>query len=349
MYISKVSLLALLSVFAIPVVAQDDEARAASGLPQMIGRRPCANPAIGSDASLSGSINVIGMPEGSKSPSLSVTVLSNGSVVQRERVKARDSFSFACVPRYGVTLIVEADGLEIGSYPLGSLNPPPLSNRQEINVTWAQIGGAVARQVAVVSVRNSYARTAENQKAFEKAAASLKEKKPENSIKLFKAITERDANDFVAWTELANLYFTDNKPAEAEAAYAKAMALKPDFMPALMNAGKLYISQKKPDQAIEILTKAVAAEPQSADANQYLGEAYLLARKGSAAVTYLEKAIELKPIAKAEIHLRLAALYNAANLKERAVAEYKKFLEKVPDHPEKAKIEKYISDNTTKK
>lgn len=348
MYINKLFVAALLLVFFIPAEAQDDEARAASGLPQMIGRRPCANPAIGSDASLSGSINVIGMPEGAKSPVLTVTVLSNGTVVQRERVKARDAFNFACVPRYGITLIVEADGLEIGSYPLGSLNPPPLSNRQEINVTWAQIGGAVARQNAVISVRNAYSRTAENQKAFEKAAASLKEKKPENSIKLFKAITEKDANDFVAWTELGNLYFTDNKPTEAEASYAKAISLKPDFMPALMNAGKLYISQKKPDQAVDTLTKAVAAEPQSADANQYLGEAYLLARKGSSAVAYLEKAIELKPVEKAEVHLRLAALYNAANLKDRAVAEYKKFLEKVPDHPEKAKIEKYISDNTKK-
>ena len=128
----------------------------------------------------------------------------------------------------------------------------------------------------------------------------------------------------------------------------RAIALKPDFMPALMNGGKLYISQKKPDQAVETLTRAVAAEPESADANQYLGEAYLLARKGSSAVTYLEKAIELQPVEKAEVHLRLAALYNAANLKERAIAEYKKFLEKVPDHPEKVKIEKYISDNSTK-
>lgn len=348
MYIRKVSLLALLSIFAIPVVAQDDEARAASGLPQMIGRRACSNPAVGADASLSGSINVIGMPEGTKSPALTVTLLANGTVVQRQRVKARDAFHFACIPRYGVSLIVEADGLEIGHYPLGSLNAPPLSNRQEVNLTWSQLGGAIERQNAVVSVRNSYERTADNQKAFEKAIASLKGDKPSNSIKLFKQITETDANDFVAWTELGTLYFSDNKPADAEAAYSKAIALRPDFQPALMNFGKLLISQKKADEAVGVLGKAVTAAPDSADANHYLGEAYLLARKGSSAVTYLEKALTLAPIEKAEIHLRLGALYNGAGMKDRAVTEYKKFLEKVPNHPEKAKIEKYIADNSPK-
>ena len=51
---------------------------------------------------------------------------------------------------------------------------------------------------------------------------------------------------------------------------------------------------------------------------------------------------------KAEIHLRLAALYNAAGLKDKAVAEYKLFLEKVPQYSEKEKIEKYIKENSTK-
>ena len=348
MYIKKFCFVAMLSLFVVPAVAQDDEARAASGLPQMIGRRACANPAVGSDASLSGSVNVIGMPEGAKQPALTVTILSNGSVVQKERVKGRDAFHFSCIPRFGVTLIVEADGLEIGSYPLGTLNAPPLNNRQEVTLTWGQIGGATERQTTINAIRNSYSRTPENQKAFEKAVASLKEKKSDNSIKLFRAITETDANDFVAWTELANLYFAENKPADAEVAYTKALALKADFQPAIMNFGKFLIGQKKADQAVEMMTKAVALNPQSSDANHYLGEAYLLARKGSAAVTYLEKAIQLDPAGKAEIHLRLAALYNGANLKDRAAAEYKKFLEKVPNHPEKDKLEKYIADNTKK-
>jgi tetratricopeptide (TPR) repeat protein len=74
----------------------------------------------------------------------------------------------------------------------------------------------------------------------------------------------------------------------------------------------------------------------------------LQAKKGSKAVIFFNKAIELAPTEKAELHLRLASLYDAANLKDRAVAEYKLFLGKVPNHPEKARIEKYIKDNSPK-
>jgi hypothetical protein len=44
----------------------------------------------------------------------------------------------------------------------------------------------------------------------------------------------------------------------------------------------------------------------------------------------------------------LAALYDGAKLKDKAVAEYKLFLEKVPNYSEKKKLEQYISDNTPK-
>ncbi|HCA60206.1 MAG TPA: hypothetical protein DEP46_19755 [Blastocatellia bacterium] len=133
---------------------------------------------------------------------------------------------------------------------------------------------------------------------------------------------------------------------DAEKAYSKALELKPDFAIALVNLGKVQFAQNKNDEAIATLLKAVAAEPNSPEANHFLGEAYLKARKGSLAVGYLNKAIELAPVEKAEVHLRLAALYNAAGMKDRAVAEYKAFLGKVAEHPERARIEQYIKDNS---
>jgi Tfp pilus assembly protein PilF len=38
---------------------------------------------------------------------------------------------------------------------------------------------------------------------------------------------------------------------------------------------------------------------------------------------------------KAEAHLRLAALYNATGLKDKAAIEYEEFLKKKPDHQQK--------------
>jgi hypothetical protein len=46
--------------------------------------------------------------------------------------------------------------------------------------------------------------------------------------------------------------------------------------------------------------------------------------------------------------LRLAALYNAAGLKDRAAAEYEQFLAKNPNHPDRKKFEEYIKENKKK-
>jgi tetratricopeptide (TPR) repeat protein len=343
-----VSLVFAFAASAQLAVAQDDEARAASGLPQMIGRRGCNNSVLGADGTVVGSVGILGAVEGDKQPVLSVALFANGVFVARERLKSRSgSFSFSCVPKLGVALVVESDGMEIGNYPLGTLNPAPLSTRIDVQVTAAQLREPKARKENSL-IRDLHPRTAENQKAFEKASASLREKKNGNSIKLFSQIVAADPEDFVAWTELGNLYFSDEKYSDAEAAYGKAIALKPDFVPALLNFGKLYIKEKKADQAVETLSKAVAIMPDSADVNHYLGEAYLQAKKGSKAVGYLNRAIELAPTEKAEIHLRLATLYNAAGAKDLAAAEYRSFLQKVPDYKEKAALEKYISENTKK-
>jgi tetratricopeptide (TPR) repeat protein len=340
---------ALLSLSSAIAFAQDDEARSASGLPSMIGRRACTSSVAGADAIVSGTVTITGLDESNKQPVLSVSLLANGVPVSHERVKNRGSFSFSCIPRNAVTLIVELDGAEIGRYPLGTLSPPPLSNRQDVQLTWSQMGSASsAAKKSAGAMLNAYARSEENQKKFDRAVEALKEKKSDSALKQFKQITATDTADFVAWTELGSLYFTANKPTEAKDAYTHALTLKPDFAPALLNLGKLQISQKEPDAAVETLTKALAVAPESADVNQFLGEAYLQARKGSKAVTYLNKALELAPLEKAEIHLRLGALYNAAGAKPLAASQYKMFLEKVPTYPQKGELEKYITENDKK-
>lgn len=336
----------IITSFVFSAAAQDDESRVQSGLPTFIGTRPGSNPVPGANATLQGTLTVQGLGDQNKLPDFTVSVFANGVMVGRQRVKNRGAFSFSGVPRFGVSLVIEADNLEVASYPLGTLNSPPLSNRQDVILTWNQIGQTSSRRNEVISVRNSYSRSEENQKLFEKAIAELEEKKSENSQKLFRQLLEKDPGDFIAWTELGNIYFTKEKFSDSENAYNKAISLKSDFLPALTNLGKLYLAQKKFEQAIEVLTKAHAGASSSADINHYLGEAYLQSKKGSKAVVYLNEAIKLAPVEKAEIHLRLAALYNAAGAKDRAVAEYKMFLEKVPDHPEKSKIEKYISENS---
>jgi tetratricopeptide (TPR) repeat protein len=342
-----VAVLVLLLFTSILVSAQDDEARQQSGLPTFIGTRPGNKAVAGADASLSGTVTLQGMSDGVKLPSLSVSVLANGSIVARQRVENRGGFSFNGIPKFGVTLIVEADGLEIASLPLGTLNPPPLPNKQDVFITWTQVARKVDQRNEVIRLRNSYERTPENQKLFERAMAYA-DQKNDSTLKLLKQLTDSDPKDFVALTELGNAFYLREKYGEAEEAYLKALESKSDFAPTLLNLGKLYLTEKQFDKSIDILTKALAAAPNSADINQFLGEAYLQSKKGSKAVIYLNEALRLEPVEEADIHLRLAALYNGAGLKDRAVAEYKMFLETVPNYKDKATLEKYISDNSPK-
>lgn len=342
---------ALLALFALillsgAVLAQDDEARAASGLPTFIGPRPGTDARYSS--TLSGSLVIQGYDENNSSPSLTVAIYAGGSLIDRRFVQNRGSFIFNGLPTTGLSLTVEADGMEVARVQVGVLNPPPLGNRQDIIITAAQIGQVAERKKEMTALLNSYPRSDENQKLFDKALAAGKEKKTDGAQKLFKQLLTADPADFVAWSELGNIYFKAEKFSDAERAYNKALELKPDFGPTLLNGGKFFLSQKNLTRSIELLEKAVAQTPNSAEANRYLGEAFLQNRLGSKAVVYLNKAIDLDPVGMADAHLSLAALYNAANLKDRAVKEYKLFLQKVPNYPEKAKIEKYISDNSPK-
>ena len=125
----------------------------------------------------------------------------------------------------------------------------------------------------------------------------------------------------------------------------RAIEERPGFVLALLNLGRLRIMEKKYEGAIGPLNAAVKIQPESANANYFLGEAYLLHKKGSKAVVYLYEALKLDPIGMATAHLRLAALYNGAGLKEKAAIEYQEFLKKKPDYPDKKKLEQYIAQN----
>jgi tetratricopeptide (TPR) repeat protein len=113
-------------------------------------------------------------------------------------------------------------------------------------------------------------------------------------------------------------------------------------MLAFLNLGRLLSVQKKYEAAIEPLTEAVKLSATSPEANFMLGEAYLQIKKGSKAVPYLTDAAKL---GKAEAHLRLATLYNAAGMKDKAALEYEEFLKKRPDYKDRKTLEQYITDN----
>lgn len=339
MRISGVFLFLFFVSFSI-AFAQDDETRRATGLPMEAGRN-----AVNSEkGTLSGKITLAGLDPSQPKPTIFVSVYLSGLLVDKRQVSDTGNYFIPAAPRNNGVLVVEVNGVEVGRQPLPS--SAMSSMRQDLTINLAEAQNS--NKSGVISARNLYKRSQENEKLFEKAISAAKEKNTENAVNLFKQLVDSDTKDFVALTELGTLYFRNEKFTESEQTYIKALEQNIEFMPALVNLGKLYINQKQPAKAILILSKAIEVEPTSADSQHLLGEAYLLDKKGSKAVVYLNEAIRLAPLEKAEIHLRLATLYNAAGLKDKAIEEYKQFLQKVPNYSDKEKIEKYIKDNSPK-
>lgn len=317
---------------------QDDETRQGTGLPTRIGEN-----SGGTKMNISGKITLEGVEKLKRKPNITVLITFSGATVERATANDAGFYLVRNVPRENVALIVEVDNNEVSRQ---LITASAMGNpRFDLTIPWPM---AASAKPAVISASQLYSRNEKNEDLFQKATTAAKANESAKASDLFNQILTADPNDFVAWTELGTIFFKGNAIDNAEACYFKAIELKKDYFVALMNLGKLYVSRKQADNAVLVLSNAVKSNPGSAEAQQYMGEAYLLAKKGSMAVTYLNEAIRLAPLEKAEIHLRLASLYDLAKMKDKAAAEYKLFLAKRPDYAEKQQLEKYIAENAPK-
>ena len=277
--------------------------------------------------------------------SFDVLLYNSGYVIARQTVASNGSYRFNDLGDGDYDLVVELENSEIARMRIHLRSPIVKTDfRHDITLAWKSIHISPGRPVSV-SVDDFYARSSENQKLFSRAQEATDNKKYDEALGLLNQLVANDINDFQAWSELGTVRLIKQDLNGAEKAYELALERRPAFFLALMNLGRLKLMRKDYDATIPILTRAVVIKPNSADANFYLGEAYLQIKKGSKAVGYLYEALKLDPIGKAEAHLRLAALYNAAGLKDKAAEQYEAFLKKKPEYPDRKRLKQYISAN----
>lgn len=270
----------------------------------------------------------------------------SGHVVSRQTVSNNGRYRFLDVANGEYNLVVEVENNEVARIRILLAEPFKTDVRRDISLEWRSPPGTRSTgQIGTIAAVDTYKRTPANEAQFNKALAAIKEEKYDEALALLDRVLSIDPKDFIAWTELGTVKFKQGRFGEAEKPYQQALEANPSYIVALMNLGKLRMAEKQYDAAVEVFNRAVAAQPRSADANHFLGEAYLQIKKGSKAVGYLNEAVRLDPIGKAEIHLRLATLYNGAGMKDKAAKEYEQFLAKKPDYPGKKKLEQYISEN----
>lgn len=267
----------------------------------------------------------------------------DGRVLARQTVTNHGRYRFNDVPDGEYNIVVELENNEVARLRVTVASPLKTDFRHDIRLEWRSDFVGKRRKDA------PYKRQPESAALFTKAGEALKKESYDQAVAMLRQVVSADAKDFEAWTELGTALLSQGKNGDAEKAYVAALAAKPDYLLALINLGRLRLKQKNLEGAIESLDQAVRIQPESASANYYLGEAYLQTKKGSKAVIYFNRALKLDPLGRAEAHLRLAALYNAAGLKDKAAAEYESFLEKKPDFPNKKKLQQYVSETKKQK
>ncbi|MBA2702988.1 MAG: tetratricopeptide repeat protein [Blastocatellia bacterium] len=279
----------------------------------------------------------------------------NRSAIGHQTVAKNGRFRFENLANGTYYISVRMDSTEIANVRVTLLGGSSTDNRissdyrQDIALEWRPNPSAREEKGSVISALKHYQRTPPNESLFDKAEKSIKDKEYARAITMLRQVVSNDQKDFEAWTELGTAYFLTKNSDESEKSYLQALGLEPNFILALLDLGKLRLEQKKFEGAVEVLSKAAALPPASAEVNYFLGEAYLNLKKGSKAVAYMNEALKIDPQGKAEIHLRIADIYDAVGLKNLAAVEYEKFLQKRSDYPEKKKLQRYIAQNKNSK
>ncbi len=265
-----------------------------------------------------------------------------GTIVARQFVSSNGRYRFLNIANGQYELAVLLENEEIARTRVEIMAPFKNDFRQDLALEWRP---SRPPKPGSISAADYYQRPSNNEKLFNKAKRAADEKRYDDSIAALQELLTLDSKDFQAWSELGTVYLFRQSLDESEKAYLRSIAERPTFFLAQMNLGRLRASIKNFEGAIEPLSQAVKIQPTSADAHYLLGEAYLQIKKGSKAVVHLNEALKINPVGKADAHLRLATLYNAVGLKDKAVEEYEAFLKKKPDHPDKKKLEQYIAQN----
>lgn len=289
-----------------------------------------------------GKVTLLGFDQDEKLLKVSVGYTERGQPEKRVILDKSGNYCFRRTrPDSAATIVVYLDSTEVGRRQISDLGA--IQQREDFDVRAHPGDGPSAP--GVVSAKYQYPPNAKTADLYRTAVDAEKANDQDRLLDSLLKIVSVDPSDFTVWAKLGSIFFIKKSYAESEDAFRKAIALRPDFHPAMISLGRVYLAQIKSNEAIAIAEKAVAIDGKSPRAYQILGTAYLQAKKGSLGVDALNKALELDPVGMADSHLLLATLYDRAGAKDLASREYKLFLNKVTEHPDRKKFEKYIKDN----
>jgi hypothetical protein len=115
------------------------------------------------------------------------------------------------------------------------------------------------------------------------------------TIEVQRRLTTERPNDAAVFNDLGNLLLLAQKPAEAEAAYRRALELDPDKVSALFNLGLVVHQRGGLKDAMQLYQRAVKVDPSHAWAHYQLGAIHESLHQTSRAVDEYALAFSLDP------------------------------------------------------
>jgi tetratricopeptide (TPR) repeat protein len=176
------------------------------------------------------------------------------------------------------------------------------------------------------------AKALELKKLFEEGVAASKANNHDLAVEKFTAAAAIVPNCFDCYYNIGYAYSQKKDEKQAEAAWLKAVEMKPDYAEALNALATLYNNQKRFDEAAAMGAKAASAGGSGGSADAIYNQGIILWNQGKIpeAKIKFEEAIKANPNhPEANFQLGMAQL-NGGQLPE-AIASFEKYLQLAPD------------------
>lgn len=257
-------------------------------------------------------------PEGKPVAGAEVTIEFQGGITRKHVVKTDKRGEFMQIGLPSGAYKVTASDEKLGSQSMDTA--VRTGQTAEVNLTLAPGGGADAGKAA------------ELKKLFDEGVAASRANNHDEAIAKFQAALAITPECADCYYNIGVAYMAKKDPAQAEAAWKKALEVKPDYADAMTALSTLYNNQKRFDEAAEMSAKAAAAVGSTGgNADAIYNQGIILWNQGKIpeAKAKFEEALKANPN-HAEANFQLGmALLNEGKTSE-AVASFETYLKLAP-------------------
>lgn len=218
----------LVSVFYVVSAAQADE------VCREFGEFPTRE--IGRDnrsaAYIYGRVSIKGISPDSK-PQVTVIYTDSVQPALRQRLGRTGNYCFQ-KRGTGGTILIDIDGVEVLRR---AISDGGRGRQREDLEVFAPGSSRVEAPPGVVSAKFMRPPNERTTELYQKVGAAERENKPAKAIEFVRQIVAVDPEDFVAFAKLGSLLLQARSLDEASAAFARSLALRNDYTPAILNSG----------------------------------------------------------------------------------------------------------------